>query len=175
MKSQQKPFLVERRQVCAGLAGLAALQRISGAETDATRAVFYAATGAQLSLYQVDVAHFTLAKDSTVMLPAAVQYAWPHPSKKFLYVAYSNRGGSNRGDVNGVSTFGVDSKSGRLQLVGWAVEWSNRPIHITVDATGGYLLAAFNDPSALIVHSINKDGSVGAAVTQATVIDAGIY
>lgn len=165
----------QRRQFCVGLAGLAAFPRIDRAQTGATKTVFYAATGAQLSNYQIDDRSFTLAKDTMVILPAAVQYAWPHPSKKFLYVAYSNHGGADRGDTNGVSTFGVDSKSGRLHLVGRAIEWSNRPIHITVDATGGYLLAAFNAPSALAVHRINKDGSLGPAITQAVVIDAGIY
>ena len=175
MRLQQERFLVERRRICVGLAGLAALPRIGKAETAVRRTVFYAATGAELSLYLIDERNLTLSRDTAVTLPAAVQYAWPHPSKKFLYVAYSNRGGSDRGDTNGVSTFRVDSKTGRLQPVGRAVEWSNRPIHITVDATGSYLLAAFNAPSALSVHRIDKNGSVGEAIAQAAAIDAGIY
>ncbi|HEX3875814.1 MAG TPA: beta-propeller fold lactonase family protein [Bryobacteraceae bacterium] len=171
----QHPFLRQRRRFCVGLAVLAASPKISWPQSAGTKTVLYAATGAQLSLYQIGDQEFTLAKDSTVTLPAPVQYAWPHPSKKFLYAAYSNRSGSNRGDINGVGAFGVDRKSGRLQPVGRPAEWNNRPIHVTVDAAGDYLLAAFNDPSAVTVHRIDRDGSIGSPVAQTAVIDAGIY
>jgi 6-phosphogluconolactonase len=35
------------------------------------------------------------------------------------------------------------------------------PIHTSVDMAGEYLLTAFNDPSSLTVHRINKDGTLG--------------
>src|SRR3954464_13814746 len=54
--------------------------------------VFYASTGPQLTLFGVDVAEAALEKRSTVVLPANVQYAWPHPSKRYLYVVSSDGG-----------------------------------------------------------------------------------
>ena len=58
--------------------------------------MFYSAVGGDLSLYSMDVDSATLTKRSTVSLPANVQYAWPHPSKKFLYVVSSAGGVRSR-------------------------------------------------------------------------------
>ena len=41
----------------------------------------------ELTLYGMDADTATLTKQGTVTLPANVQYAWPHPSKKYFYVA----------------------------------------------------------------------------------------
>jgi hypothetical protein len=38
----------------------------------------------------VDVASAALVKRATVTLPASVQYAWPHASRRYLYVASSS-------------------------------------------------------------------------------------
>ena len=46
--------------------------------------------GADLTHYDVDVAGAELIKRETVTLPAAVQYAWPHVSRRYLYVASSS-------------------------------------------------------------------------------------
>src|ERR1700693_1839689 len=56
------------------------------------KAVFYASVGPALTLYHLDVEVAALSPQGTVMLPANVQYAWPHPSAHFLYVASSNGG-----------------------------------------------------------------------------------
>src|SRR5262249_50680037 len=50
-----------------------------------------------------------------------------------------------------------------------------RPIHITGDVPGRYLLVAYNDPSGMSVHAIDGDGSIGAEVPQRGSLDAGIY
>ena len=47
-------------------------------------------SGADLTHYDVDVAGAELIKRETVTLPAAVQYAWPHASRRYLYVASSS-------------------------------------------------------------------------------------
>ena len=167
--------MLGRRQFCVGLIGLGVAQKVARAKTTPTKTVFYASVGPQLSLYQVDDHKLALAIDSTVELPAAMQYAWPHPSSKFLYCAYSDRAGSNRGDINGVSTFRIDSRTGRLQPVGRRLDLGSRPINITVDAKGAYLLVAYNDPSEVTVHPINTDGLPESAIRQAAVIDAGVY
>src|SRR6202035_2722525 len=50
----------------------------------------YASVGNELTQYDVDVAGASLTRRGTVGLPANVQYAWPHASQPFLYVATSD-------------------------------------------------------------------------------------
>src|SRR5512141_3218822 len=57
-----------------------------------TRVALYASVGAELTQYDVNVDSAALTKRASVTLPANVQYAWPHPSKQLLYVAWSNGG-----------------------------------------------------------------------------------
>lgn len=167
--------IVDRRRFCAALGGLAALPEINYAQTNVERTVFYAAVGSHFTLYRVDDNKLTLTADSRVSLPAPVQYVWPHPSRKFLYIAWSNRFVPNQGEIHGLSAFAIDPASGRLQKAGPDVEMSTRPISITVDATGDWLLAAYNLPSSVTVHPISRDGLPGVPIKQEAAIDAGIY
>src|SRR5262245_49934714 len=64
--------------------------------------VLYAAVGSELTTYAVHPSDVTLTKASSVTLPFAVQYAWPHPSKRFLYVAWSN---GMQGDRHGITAY----------------------------------------------------------------------
>ena len=50
----------------------------------------YANVGPELTQYDMDVDAATLTRRDTVSLPANVQYAWPHASRQFLYVATSD-------------------------------------------------------------------------------------
>jgi 6-phosphogluconolactonase (cycloisomerase 2 family) len=134
--------------------------------------VLYAATGAELATYSVDAARGTLSKTSSVMLPFAVQYVWHHPTKKFLYVAWSN---GMQGDRHGVSAYRVDPAGGALRLHGQPIEIRHRPVHVTLDANATHLLVAYNNPSSLSVHTVNADGTLGAEVRQPAPIDGGIY
>ena len=130
------------------------------------KTVFYSSTGPQLSLFDVDVADAALEKRSTVTLPANVQYAWPHPSKRYLYVVSSDGGPGVAGTTHLASAFRIDSLSGALQPHGEAQPLPSRPIHTSVDQAGEYLLTAYNDPSNVTVNRINGDGSIGQAVSQ---------
>jgi 6-phosphogluconolactonase len=51
----------------------------------------------------------------------------------------------------------------------------SRPIHISVDGAGEYALIAYNDPSSVTVHRINKDGTLGELINQPVKPDVGIY
>ena len=140
----------------------------------------YASVGEELIAYSVDVNGATLTRRSSVMLPGFVQEAWASPSTPFLYVAWSNGGASYngtgvapRGDKHGVTAFRVDA-SGALHVQGAAAPLRSRPIYITGDIPGTHLLVAYNDPSGVSVHTINKDGTVGPEVPQAG-LDVGIY
>jgi 6-phosphogluconolactonase len=103
-------------------------------------AVFYASTGPQLSLFDVDVAGAALEKRGTVTLPANVQYAWPHPSKRYLYVVSSDGGPGLAGTTHLATAFRIDPLSGALRLHGEPQSLPSRPIHTSVDRSGGYLL-----------------------------------
>jgi 6-phosphogluconolactonase len=137
--------------------------------------VFYASTGPQLTLFGVDAAEAALEKRSTVVLPANVQYAWPHPSKRYLYVVSSDGGPGAAGTMHRANAFRIDAVSGSLQSHGEPQSLASRPIHVSVDASGEYLLTAYNAPSSVCVHRLNADGSIGEAVRQSDTLDVGIY
>src|ERR1700692_3998299 len=109
----------------------------------------YAGVGAELVHYQVDVDGASLVKKESVTVPESVQYAWPHPSRRYIYVAWSNGSGA---DHHGVSAFRIDPKSGALHPHGNPVALAARPVHITNDIPGTQLLIAYNDPSGLSVY-----------------------
>lgn len=137
-----------------------------------TREIFYAATGPELAQYSVNAADATLTRTGSVALPFAVQYVWPHPSKKFLYVAWSN---GMQGDRHGVTAFRIDRVTGALTPHGAPIELRHRPVHLTVDANATHVLVAYNNPSSLSVHDLKADGTLGAEVKQPRPLDAGIY
>ena len=139
------------------------------------KTVFYASTGPQLTLFDLDVAAAALEKRSTVVLPANVQYAWPHPSKRYLYVVSSDGGPGVAGTTHRANAFRIDPVSGSLQSHGEPQSLPSRPIHVSVDASGEYLLTAYNAPSSVCVHRLNADGYIGEAVHQGDKLDVGIY
>jgi 6-phosphogluconolactonase len=145
------------------------------AQNAASRTVYYASIGPALTLFDIDVEDTTLTKRGTVTLPANIQYAWPHPSRRFLYVVSSNGGPGIVGDKHFAHAFAIDPVSGALELHGSPAALPSRPIHCSVDAKGEYLLAAYNTPSNVTVHHLNADGTIGAPVAQPEKPDTGIY
>jgi 6-phosphogluconolactonase (cycloisomerase 2 family) len=141
---------------------------------DSAKTVYYASTGPELTLFDIDVDGAVLTKRSAVTLPANIQYAWPHPSRRYLYVVSSNGGPQLTGDTHRANALAIDPATGTLRLHGAAAALPSRPIHASVDAAGEYLLTAYNNPSNVTVHRINADGTLGAQVAQ-TGLDAGIY
>ena len=132
----------------------------------------YAAVGPELSTYAVHAAEGSLRKTSSATLPFAVQYVWPHPSTKFLYVAWSN---GMQGDRHGINAYRVDPVTGALSPHGAPIEIRHRPVHLTLDANATHVLVAYNNPSSLSVHTLNADGTLGAEVKQPAPLDQGIY
>ena len=153
------------------------MARPTGTEKPA-RTALYRSVGAELAHYDVDVKSPTLVKRDAVMLPANVQYVWPHPSRQYLYVASSEGGPASsgaKGDKHFVSALRVDTSTGALRLHGEPQRLSTRPIHICLDATGTYALIAYNNPSGVTVHRINADGTIGMEVKQPQPLDTGIF
>jgi 6-phosphogluconolactonase len=50
-----------------------------------------------------------------------------------------------------------------------------RPLHISVDHSGAFLLIAYNVPSMVTVHRLMADGRIGEKIEQAQALDFGIY
>ncbi len=76
--------MVSRRTFLSLVAGSMAAPRWSFAQPASQKVALYANVGADLTHYDVDVAGAALIKRETVTLPAGVQYAWPHVSRRYL-------------------------------------------------------------------------------------------
>jgi 6-phosphogluconolactonase len=170
--------MVDRRTFTGLLVATIAAPKTAFAQSSTMRSVFYSAVGPELTLYHVDVDNAALVKQGTVSTPANIQYAWPHPSKRYLYVVSSNGGPGGtgtKGDTHTANAFAVDAASGALAPHGVTVKLPSRPIHTSLDNSGQYLLIAYNDPSSLTVHRIKADGTIGERVEQAENLDTGIF
>jgi 6-phosphogluconolactonase (cycloisomerase 2 family) len=159
------------------LATTAVAPNFSWAQTGSGRVALYASVGPTLTQYDVDVPGAELSRRSAVTLPANVQYAWPHASRQYLYVASSNSApglGGVVGDQHHVSAFRLDD-SGALTPHGNPIPLPSRPIHMTTDIPSEHVLVAFNNPSAIRVYRINRDATLGEEVPQPGSIDAGVF
>ena len=167
--------MIDRRTFSTLLAGTVAAPRTVWSQAVTAKTVFYASGGPELNLYDVDIAGAALRKHSAVTLPANVQYAWPHPSKRYFYVVSSSGGPGVAGTTHVASAFRIDPASGALAPHGEPQSLPSRPIHCSVDRGGEYLLTAYNAPSNVTVHRIKGDGTLGDIVSQPEKLDAGIY
>ena len=140
------------------------------------RVALYSAVGDELTHFEVDVDAATLTRRDTINVPSNVQYAWPHPSRRYLYVATSNRGSSPSANFNHLSAYRIDAASGALSPHGEPQAHRDRAVHICVDAQGRHVLSGHNLPkSGITVNPINADGTLEAEVAQAQALDYGIY
>src|SRR5437764_654115 len=169
--------MLNRRTFMSLMASAAAMPQAAWAQPKSGKVALYANVGAVLTRYEVDVDALTLTARESVTLPAAVQYAWPHVSRRYLYVATSSSasGTGPAGTDHHVSAFRIDPDSGALAPHGKPIRLPTRPIHITTDIPSRHALVAFNNPSALRVYTINGDATLGGEVPQRAPIDAGIY
>ena len=144
------------------------------------RVVLYAALGPELMQFDMDTDSATLVERGSVTLPDSVTEAWPHPSRKFLYVAWSNGvTGSvvppGQKSPHGLTAFRIDPGTGALLPHGAPVSLPERPVFTTTDLDGSHIIVAYNDPSAVTVHAIKTDGTVGLPVAPGEPLDVGIY
>src|SRR6185369_2568176 len=102
-----------------------------------------------------------------------VQYAWPHPSKKYFFVVSSDGGPGVIGTRHFAHAFRIDPVTGALTLHGQPQNLPSRPIHTSVDMKGEYLFTAYNEPSSVTVHRIKPDGTIGDHVKQPKPLDTG--
>jgi 6-phosphogluconolactonase (cycloisomerase 2 family) len=140
------------------------------------QAVFYQSIGPELTCHDIDVENAALTRQSSVTIAGAnVQYVWPHPSRKFLYVVSSDGGpGTIPGTKHVATAFRIEP-DGRLRFHGGVIRLPSRPVHCSVDRSGHYLLTAYNYPSNITVHRINADGTLGDEIAPAGKLDVGIF
>jgi 6-phosphogluconolactonase len=169
--------MFSRRTFLSLAAGSMAAPGLASAQPAPQKVALYANVGADLAHYDVDVAGGELIKRAAVTLPAAVQYAWPHVSRRYLYVATSSSapGYGTAGTEHHVTAFRIDPESGALTRHGEPIRLPARPIHVSTDIPSENILVAFNNPSAVRVYRINRDFTPGEEVTQPGPIDAGIF
>src|SRR5216684_4232427 len=106
--------MVSRRTFLSLVAGSMSASRVAFAQQEPRKVALYANVGADLTHYDVDVAGAALTKRATVTLPAGVQYAWPHVSRRYLYVATSSSasGYGPAGTEHHVTAFHTDPAAG---------------------------------------------------------------
>ena len=172
---QISKHILNRRSFTAQLGAAVAIPTVSLGQPRTLP--FYASVGANLILYDLDTTALTLSARSSVKLPSNVQYAWPDPARRFLYVVASNtKPGGLDPDAGGhcAQVYQVGAY-GALTPHGPVVALRYRPIHATVDQSGRFLLVAYNVPSTVTVHRINPDASIGVEVIQQQKLDTGFY
>jgi 6-phosphogluconolactonase len=168
--------MMDRRTFAMLVGSIAATRLTWGQRTVApSKTVFYAGVGGDLTLYSVNIDDASLVKRYTVTVPGNIQYAWPHPSKRYIYVVSSDGGPAVAGNRHFAHAFRLDPATGVPTPHGQSQSLPSRPIHTSVDMKGEYLLTAYNDPSSLTVHRINQDGTVGDRVNQPNRLDTGKY
>jgi 6-phosphogluconolactonase len=167
--------MFSRRTFSAMLAGttVAAL-RGSVAQAAEERMALYSGVGTELNHYTVDVDTDTLTKRGSVNMPGGIQYAWPSPSRKFLYVTSSTGGPGFSGNEHHLAAFRVGG-DGELTPHGEMIKLRWRPINNSVDMNGEYVLVAYNFPAGVSVHRIKADGSIGDEVAQPDNLEKGIF
>lgn len=136
----------------------------------------YANVGPELTHYDMDVDAATLTPRASVSLPSNVQYAWPHASRRYLYVATSDSasGMGAAGNTHHVTALRIND-DGSLAPHGASIPLPTRPIHMATDVPSQFVLVAFNHPGALRVYRINADATPGEEVKQPGPIDPGIF
>ena len=155
----------------------------AGKKPGSGKVVLYAAVGPEFTRYEVDLESATLVKRESITLPANVQEVALHPSKRYLYVAWSNGGPSSlppnspapAGSQHGLTAFRIDPGTGSLLPHGKPISLPSRPIHVTTDVPGTHVLTAYNNPSGVTVHRIEPDGTIGSQVKEPDSLDVGVY
>ena len=168
--------MLGRRSVTALLASSLAAPSVAFAQAKRANAAFYSAVGPTMTCWRVDIGAAALTRQGSVTMPALIQYAWRHPSRNVLYVASSNFVPMGNPDgKHHLAAFHIDPATGALTAFGDPVPLRARPINITVDRHGLWLLTAYNLPSSMTVHRIAPDGAIADEVKQTGDIDCGIY
>jgi 6-phosphogluconolactonase (cycloisomerase 2 family) len=134
----------------------------------ASHVVVYASAGKLLRAFDLNTTTGALdAKQTLPPLKNDVQYVAVHPSRKYLYVACGEAPApKDRPIINAIYAFSIDAHTGALTQLGEAYAPPSRPINITVDSGGEYLLMAHNLAENVSVVKLKADGTLGEPIKQ---------
>src|SRR5580692_10146619 len=120
------------------------------------KTVYYASIGPELTLFDMDVDGAALTKRGSLTLPANIQYAWPHPSRRYLYVVSSNGGPGLAGDRHFANALVIDPASGALRPHGAPVAQPEKP------DTGIYAHQVLTTPANRTVLLVTRGNNLRA-------------
>lgn len=132
----------------------------------------YVAGGAAVTNHVLDRATGALTRDSTLQLPARVQYAAPHASLPILYAACADRGGDAASKPFYLCAL-LRDEAGDLSLHGEPVTLPERPISMATDITGRHVLVIYGGKPGMTVYETLEDGSIGREIPRADPFDFG--
>lgn len=145
-------------------------QQATEAETLGRGTDAFVATGAKLSSFRFAGGRLDLV--GSVEMPSRVQYAWPHPVLRILYVACADRTPGQVGQPFFLCAM-QRGPDGMLTPLGTAVTLPSRPIHVTTDGSGAHVLTAYSGAPGLTVHRLHEDGAIGDELPRAKDFDFG--
>ena len=118
-----------------------------------------------IHLFQLNLQDGSLKKLNAVDGLSNPSFLKIHPNGKYLYTVneVSTFDGKKSG---GVTAFALDVNGGKLNKINQQPSGDTGPCHLTVDATGKYVLVAHYGGGSTSVLPIKIDGSVGAVVSQ---------
>jgi len=115
----------------------------------------------------INLAHFDTQTGELKNIEVAAPTANPtflalHPNGKYLYCV--NEGGNVAGqNIGGINAFAIDEKAQSLQPIN-AVAADGGLCHLSIDATGKYLLAAAYGGGSFEIWSLKPNGAIGERV-----------
>jgi 6-phosphogluconolactonase len=146
----------------------------AAATAGAGEALVYAAIGPELRQYELDPDSATLEERHSVTLPADIVAGCPHPSGRYVFVAWSDGTNISAGSKHGLTAFRIDPASKGLSTNGPPVPLPSRPIYVSIDPAARHALVTYTNPSGVTVHPLASDGTTGPPVIQAP-LQFGIY
>lgn len=134
----------------------------------------YSGVGTLLTHYQLDVDTLETVETGTVKLPDRIQYAWPHATLPLVYVACADRDVDPALMRYSFCVVALDDEGG-LSLLGEPVQAPGRPIHVSTDPAGRYLLTAYDKAPGVSVHRLAPDGAIGDPIPTDPGLEYGIW
>jgi 6-phosphogluconolactonase (cycloisomerase 2 family) len=136
----------------------------------------YTGIGRRFTEWELDEETLALTKLASLRLPANVQYAW-HGGVEGLWYVVSSDGGGRAGPAGSQHHLTAVGRSdaGNLEVLGEPRRLPSRPIHVSTDPSGPFVLVAFSQPPAVCVYEVLQNGMVGDEVVQQPGLEIGNY
>lgn len=116
----------------------------------------------EIYVYRMNLETGQLTSESQIEEVENPSFLSLDPQHHFLYAV--NEIGNYQGQESGsVSAFAIDSQSGRLTFLNRQPTHGTSPCHLSVDATGQYVLVANYGTGSVVAYPTQSDGRLGEA------------